>query len=112
MLYGSSYKRANLVGYGSINNKIKFQIIDISASGAKIHSEKVLNLNEVIHLKFTLRGHFYNKNISVNACVIRFSNEDGKNVYGVHFVNLSKNDAIEIDEIIHVYCSESRKLYK
>jgi c-di-GMP-binding flagellar brake protein YcgR len=105
------YNRCNITGTGFLNleghEKIKFAIIDLSASGIKIKVNEKLELDSLVEVDFYLDNNSFRKQIRTYAKVLREHNNDNT-VYGLKFIGLNNFLKIEIDEIMKTKCDLSK----
>lgn len=102
----NQFIRCSVKGSGKIlsNNYkgIKFQIIDLSADGARIFTTNELNLDadSLIKLDITLPAFLIQVKIKANAKVVQKKEVDNGFEYDVEFVGLSERDQLGIDEML------------
>lgn len=103
MVDNRDYVRCFLYGDGEfiLNDKkqsIHFEVIDISASGAKISTKANLELNCKIKIKYLRPDRHQLTRYNLEGIVLR--KENGlKNIYAINFINLSEYVKIELDEL-------------
>lgn len=105
------YNRCNITGTGFLNlkgnEKIKFVIVDLSASGIKIKVDQKIELDSIVEVDFYLDNNSFRKQIRTSAKVLREHNTD-TNIYGLKFIGLNEFSKIEIDEIMKTNCDLSK----
>lgn len=96
--------RCSVQGSGKIlsnNSKyIKFQIIDLSADGARISSLIELEANAQIKMIIVLPSFLFQVKITTDAKIVQKKEVDNGFEYDVDFIGLSEQDQLEIDEMI------------
>ena len=104
------YNRCNITGNGVLNlkenEKIKFHIVDLSASGIKIKVDQKIELDSLVEVDFYLDNHSCRKQILTSAKVLR-EHDNENNIYGLKFIGLNEFSKIEIDEIMKTKCDLS-----
>lgn len=101
------YARTHLTGKGEIlserpGHKIQFSIINISAGGIKISTDKTLDLNSTVNMRLNLYCGIHSRYVNLKGKVIRAEN-GLKNMYGIEFIKLTSFQRIELDEILIKY---------
>ncbi len=102
-----NYKSYSVTGKGKFYTtsqlkKHPFNILNISALGARLSTETKLEINSSITMELRLEGHLSNILKTIKGTVIGNSASGIKNYYDVKFSGLSDIDIIELDEFLRI----------
>lgn len=98
-----SYVRGDVTGEGLIYHEgatYPFSIVNISASGALIHTNYILKPGKKYQFIFNFTGKLNDFSFKTQAVVVREDKERGDYHYGIRFVHLDNKTRVELDEII------------
>ena len=106
------YQRCRVAGEGKFyqapgGQGVNFDIIDLSASGAKIRAEQQLEINQTIDVAIRFSGLEMEMNMKVVGRVIRKKEVVDGYIYGLEFVNLTEHVKVEMDEVLRRRCGGS-----
>ena len=100
---GRHYDRYYLNGQGEIANQegkiMLFLVADISANGVQIITSMELGKNDLINISLHLEGFLFEKDLRVNGKVVHKKASKNGIFYGIEFVDMKKQDRIELDEL-------------